>query len=80
MMAGILAWMLWKGISRTHQLQLYLIAYGIFRFTTEWIRPEPAWALGLTFYQWVCLAMIAGLTLQWMWESRRSNAVVWVVR
>jgi hypothetical protein len=48
------------------------MAYAGFRFLTEWLRPEAAWALGLTFYQWVCLAMIAALALQWAWD--RSHA------
>ena len=36
-----------------HRLQLYLIRYGVYRFLTEYIRPEPPWLLGLTFYQWL---------------------------
>ena len=55
------------------RLKLYLIAYGAYRFATEFIRPEPAWWLGLTFYQWASLLLIAGLSLQWL-RDRRAPA------
>src|SRR5205823_368766 len=35
--------------------KLYLICYSIYRFLTEFIRPEPRDMLGLTFYQWLSL-------------------------
>jgi prolipoprotein diacylglyceryltransferase len=54
------------------RLKLYLIAYGVFRFATEYIRPEPAGWLGLTFYQWVALGLIVGLSVQW-WVDRPSR-------
>jgi prolipoprotein diacylglyceryltransferase len=52
------------------RLKLYLIAYGAFRFAAEFIRPEPAWWLGLTAYQWAALALAAGLGLQWLADRR----------
>jgi phosphatidylglycerol:prolipoprotein diacylglycerol transferase len=54
------------------RLKLYLIAYGLYRFATEYIRPEPAWWLGLTFYQWAALALVAGLALQWLVDRRAA--------
>jgi phosphatidylglycerol:prolipoprotein diacylglycerol transferase len=69
-MAGLLLWLIAGGWLRDQRLKLYLIAYGIYRFTTEFIRPEPVWALGLTFYQWVCLALIVGLAIQWVVDAR----------
>lgn len=64
---------------RGQRLKVYLIGYGSFRFATEFIRPEPAWQLGLTFYQWLALALVIGLSLQWLSERkgrawRRSSA------
>ncbi len=53
----------------SHRLHLYLISYGAYRFLTEFIRPEPVWFLGLTFYQWLTLGLIAGLVLQWISEE-----------
>jgi prolipoprotein diacylglyceryltransferase len=52
------------------RLKLYLIGYGMFRFATEFIRPEPGWWLGLTAYQWAALALAAGLGLQWRADRR----------
>lgn len=72
-LAGVLVYLLYRSLLRTQLLKFYLISYGVYRFLTEFIRPEPTWALGLTFYQWVCLVMIAGLSLQW-WYDRRAAA------
>ena len=58
----------------THRLQLYLIAYGAYRFLTEYVRPEPPWLLGLTFYQWVSVVLIVGLSAQWAVEGWRAQA------
>jgi prolipoprotein diacylglyceryltransferase len=70
-MAGVLLLLLRRGALRTHHLQLYLIAYGVYRFLTEYIRPEPEVLLGLTFYQWVSAVLVAGLSAQWLLERRR---------
>jgi prolipoprotein diacylglyceryltransferase len=48
------------------RLKLYLIAYGVYRFLSEYLRPEPVWLLGLTFYQWTALVLALGLALQWL--------------
>jgi prolipoprotein diacylglyceryltransferase len=73
MMAGVLLIIMWRGAFHLQRLKLYLIAYGVFRFCSEWLRPEPIWAAGLTFYQWVCLFMVVGLSVQW-WYDRRWAA------
>ena len=54
------------------RLMLYLIAYGVYRFRTEFLRPEPAEWLGLTFYQWAAAVLVAGLSAQWLAERRRG--------
>jgi phosphatidylglycerol---prolipoprotein diacylglyceryl transferase len=53
-----------------HRLQLYLIAYSVYRFASEFIRPEPEYAGGLTYYQWAAAALGVGLAGQWAWEAR----------
>jgi phosphatidylglycerol:prolipoprotein diacylglycerol transferase len=55
------------------RLKIYLIAYGVYRFLTEFIRPEPDWLWGLTFYQWAALVLAVGLALQWAAESFSSR-------
>jgi phosphatidylglycerol:prolipoprotein diacylglycerol transferase len=70
-MAGLILLMMRLDVLRCQRLKVYLIAYGGFRFLTEFIRPEPPVWGGLTFYQWVALAMIGGLSLQWVVDARQ---------
>jgi prolipoprotein diacylglyceryltransferase len=70
-MAGVLAVLTQRNAIPGHRLQLYLIAYAGFRFVMEFIRTEPAYALGLTYYQWVSVVLGVGLAAQWLYESRR---------
>jgi phosphatidylglycerol:prolipoprotein diacylglycerol transferase len=73
LMAVVLLTLMGRGLFRTHRLQLYLIAYGVFRFVTEYLRPEPPGLLGLTFYQWVAVVLVVGPAAQWAWEARRPG-------
>ncbi len=72
----ILATFLWllqrHDLLRYQRLKVYLLAYCAFRFSTEFIRPEAVWALGLTFYQWVTVLFAVGLTVQWGLDQRRK--------
>ena len=52
------------------RLKLYLICYGVYRFVTEYIRPEPASYGGLTYYQWVAMLLIGGLSIHWLIDAR----------
>jgi phosphatidylglycerol---prolipoprotein diacylglyceryl transferase len=65
-----MALVLWQIMSRDalrrQRLKLYLIAYALYRFATEFIRPEPVWWLGLTFYQCAALLLAMALMLQWL--------------
>jgi phosphatidylglycerol:prolipoprotein diacylglycerol transferase len=67
-MAIILLELMRHDLLRGHRLQLYLIAYGIYRFLTEYVRPEPTGWMGLTFYQGAALVLAGGLTVQWVAE------------
>jgi prolipoprotein diacylglyceryltransferase len=69
-MAVILWQLMRRGLLVGQRLKLYLIAYGVYRFLTEYIRPEPAWWLGLTFYQWAAAALAMGMIAQWLAERR----------
>lgn len=60
----------WEG----RLLQYYFVAYCIYRFATEFIRPEPALWLGLTGYQWASLALIPFFAL-WSCPACRPPAV-----
>ena len=70
---AILLWqLLRRGLLRWQRLKLYLIAYCVFRFTTEFIRPEPRVVGELTAYQWGALVMAAALGVQW-WVDMRTK-------
>jgi len=75
-MAGLLLALVRYEALRYQRLKLYLIAYGLFRFTTEAIRPEPRAWLGLTFYQVVCLLLMAGLAVQWWCDRPREGVAI----
>src|SRR6516165_1887513 len=75
-MALLLWQLLRRDALRFQRLKLYLIAYGAYRFLTEFIRPEPAWWLGLTYYQWVSLLLIGGLAIQWFFDRRLALGVL----
>jgi phosphatidylglycerol:prolipoprotein diacylglycerol transferase len=67
-MALVIWQLMQRGLLAGQRLKLYLIAYGVYRFLTEYIRPEPAWWLGLTFYQWTAAALATGMIAQWSME------------
>jgi prolipoprotein diacylglyceryltransferase len=71
-MAFVLWLLLCEGRLRGHHLQIYLIAYGVYRFLTEYMRPEPVSLGGLTFYQWASLVLIAAMVVQW-WVQQRPK-------
>jgi prolipoprotein diacylglyceryltransferase len=75
-MAGVLAWLVAREALPARRLKFYLIAYAAYRFATEYIRPEPVGVGGLTFYQWVSLALIAGLSAQWLVGRRAAVPAV----
>ncbi len=69
LMAGVLLLLMRTGLLRSHLLQVYLICYGVYRFLTEFIRPEPAWFVGLTFYQCAAIFLVVALATQWLVEN-----------
>lgn len=74
-MAGVLLAVIVRGALPGNRLKLYLIAYAAFRFATEFIRPEPPFVLGLTFYQWACLVLAVGLAVQWGYDASHSSGL-----
>jgi len=52
------------------RIKLYLLAYLVYRFLSETIRPEPRLGLGLTGYQWACLALMPVVALLWVRDRR----------
>ncbi|QDU95383.1 prolipoprotein diacylglyceryl transferase [Lignipirellula cremea] len=68
-MFALLLWLQAGDRLRTHRLQFYFIAYGLFRLASESLRPEPIVWAGMTFYQLVSLLMIVLMAAQWGWEE-----------
>ena len=59
-----------RGWFPRQRIKLYLIAYLVYRFLSESIRPEPRLGLGLTGYQWACLGLIPVVGLLWVRDLR----------
>lgn len=55
-------------------IKLYILMYLAYRFVTEFIRPEPVVAGGLTFYQWSCLLLAPVFIILWVCDARAFTA------
>jgi len=73
LMAGTLIVIIRRGWLVNQRLKFYLICYGLYRFATEFIRPEPVVAVGLTWYQWGCTVMVVGLLIQWWIDQKHEG-------
>lgn len=74
-MMAVLLWRL-QGVERLRWqlLKLYLIAYSVFRFATEFVRHEPKVALGLTAYQYGAAALAVVMALLWRHDERLKRS------
>ena len=52
---------------------LYIIAYLIFRFATEYIRPELKLWLDLTIYQWASLLFAPLFAFLWFYDRQATE-------
>lgn len=68
-----LAWLQGKGLFRGQLIKLYILVYLAYRFVTEFIRPEPTLGLGLTGYQWACLALMPVFGYLWVRDRRPGD-------
>ena len=72
-MAAVLWQMKRRGMFVGQLFKLYMICYFVYRFLTEFIRPEqPLW-LGLTGYQWAALWLIPVFAGMWWWSVRETT-------
>jgi phosphatidylglycerol:prolipoprotein diacylglycerol transferase len=60
-----------RGWFRYQRVKLYIIAYLVYRFFSEFLRPEPQFGLSLTAYQWASLALLP--IFAWMWWATAAN-------
>ncbi|MSR58643.1 MAG: diacylglyceryl transferase [Planctomycetaceae bacterium] len=64
--AGVLAALQRRGMFRGQLIKLYFLSYFVYRFASEFIRPEPRLWLDLTGYQWAALAFIPLFASLWI--------------
>ncbi len=57
---------------RGNWMPLYLFAYSVFRFVSEYWRPENRDAIGLTFYQWSSVTIAAAFALLLLYRIVRA--------
>ena len=72
--AIVLAALLQRGLFRGQLIKLYILAYVVYRFLTEMIRPEARLVGNLTGYQWSCLAI--GVLFIWLWRRDATRATI----
>ena len=70
-MAVVLFLLLRRHCFRGQLIKLYFISYFVYRFGSEFLRPEPRLWLGLTGYQWAALALAPPFALLW-WQDARA--------
>jgi phosphatidylglycerol:prolipoprotein diacylglycerol transferase len=58
------------GLFRGQLIKLYIITYLLYRFATEYIRPETRYWLDLTLYQWATLIFVPVFVLLWLIDSQ----------
>ena len=68
--ACVLAWLQARRLLRGQLIKLYIIAYLTYRLLSEFLRPEPVLGLGLTGYQWACLALVPVFVGLWIKDAR----------
>lgn len=65
--AAAVLWQLQRrGMFRGQLIKLYFLGYFIFRYVTEFIRPEPQVWLGMTGYQWAALLLAPLFCALWV--------------
>ena len=72
--AAAALYVLWRrGLLRGQLIKLYIIVYLVYRFFSEFIRPEARIWLGLTAYQWGTLAIAPVFVWLWIRDARGNR-------
>lgn len=76
--AAIVLYVMWRRKMFPGQLiKLYILAYLVYRFATEWIRPEPDMWFGLTGYQWAAAVCIPVFVWLWIRDAKAMAPAHW---
>jgi len=73
-MATVLFWMLKNGNLKGQLIKFYFLAYFVFRFLTEFLRPEIHWAGGLSAYQWAIVLLVPIFIGLWYLDVNRLQS------
>lgn len=61
-------WTFGDRLLQTNLMPAYIASYAVYRFVSEWLRPEPTFLMGMTFYQLsaipIALLMLALIVLR----------------
>lgn len=76
--AAVVLYVMWRRKMFPGQLiKLYILAYLVYRFATEWIRPEPHMWFGLTGYQWAAAVCIPVFVWLWIRDAKAMAPTRW---
>lgn len=65
-----------RGVFRGQLIKLYIIAYLVYRFLTEFLRPEPRTWLDLTLYQWAAIGLMPVFAALWWYDQKQRSSHV----
>ncbi len=71
--ACVLAALKRRGLFKNQLIKLYIRAYVNCRFATEFMRPEPVLAFGLTGYQWAAFALMPVFAALWIRDAHEPR-------
>jgi phosphatidylglycerol:prolipoprotein diacylglycerol transferase len=66
-------WAKSRGLFVRQRMKLYVISYFVYRFVTEFIRPEPRALFSLTMYQWSAIIFVPVFAWLYLREHRASQ-------
>ncbi len=72
--AALFLWLGSRDLFSGNRVKLYLIGYAVYRFFTEWLRPEARIYAGVTGYQLGSLVIIALFVWLWIRDAASNQA------
>ncbi|MFN9718801.1 MAG: prolipoprotein diacylglyceryl transferase [Planctomycetota bacterium] len=65
-----------RGMFREQLIKLYFISYGVYRFFSEFLRPEDRIVAGLTVYQIGSILLIITFAALWHCDARKMRSIL----
>lgn len=73
-MAGLCYFLIVRGAWKGQIVKFYILSYLLYRFVTEFLRPELKMGLELTWYQWFALLVAPVFVVLWIRDSQQTTA------